>query len=255
MGITPYPNGNDDYENPSLLASNDGITWEVPSGITNPLAPKPSHHNSDCCLVWDASISTLYLYYVEMLNDITHTIYRFAITESPLTVSSKVKCMQSSSYLLSPAVVKNGDNDWVMWVFDNTTSNQLHRYTSTDGITWSGDTIVGIYNSSGQHIESSLIPWHLSATKWGDRYLFLFCAFPYGGNSAGTDLYWGIADRMDGHIFFDTSALLTEFTGWGNRQVYLSSLIPIEGGSYRLYISAATTAAVWRTGYADISLW
>lgn len=253
MGITPYPGGNDDYENPSILASNDGVTWAVPDGITNPLAPKPSHHNSDCCLVWDASISTLYLYYVEMLTDITHTIYRFAITEDPLTVSTKVQCLQSSSYLFAPAVVKNGTNDWVMWVFDG--ANKLHRYISADGVSWSSDTIVGIYNqSNGLATSLTLVSWHLSVTKRDDRYLFFICAYPAGGNNAQTDLYWAYADSIDSPIWFDTTAILNEFTGWGNRQVYLSCMTTMENGTNRLYISAATTNPYWRTGYADISL-
>ena len=39
MAITPYPSGNDDFENPCIYASNDGIVWVVPNGLTNPIEP------------------------------------------------------------------------------------------------------------------------------------------------------------------------------------------------------------------------
>ena len=50
LAITPYPKGNDDYENPSIYASNDGISWVVPAGLTNPIEPFPggiNNYNAD----------------------------------------------------------------------------------------------------------------------------------------------------------------------------------------------------------------
>ena len=38
---TPYPSSNSDYENPSVWASNDGNTWVLPDGLTNPIISKP----------------------------------------------------------------------------------------------------------------------------------------------------------------------------------------------------------------------
>ena len=37
MAYTPYPYGNDPAENPCIVASNDLLYWEEPSGITNPI--------------------------------------------------------------------------------------------------------------------------------------------------------------------------------------------------------------------------
>ena len=48
MAMTPYPGGDASYENPSILASDDGETWVVPTGLTNPIEPQPgSGINSD----------------------------------------------------------------------------------------------------------------------------------------------------------------------------------------------------------------
>ncbi|MBO9605718.1 MAG: hypothetical protein J7639_07195, partial [Paenibacillaceae bacterium] len=33
MAFTPYPDGNDQFENPSLVVSGDGVRWFVPPGL------------------------------------------------------------------------------------------------------------------------------------------------------------------------------------------------------------------------------
>lgn len=64
---TPYSGVNATaIENPSIWGSNDRVNWEVPSGLTNPIAPWPGEatlnydwFNSDTELVWDAESSRL----------------------------------------------------------------------------------------------------------------------------------------------------------------------------------------------------
>lgn len=64
MANGPYPGGNSGYENPSLLVSQDGKTWSVPPGVTNPLEPMPAGHNSDPSLFCDVN-GTMYLFWME----------------------------------------------------------------------------------------------------------------------------------------------------------------------------------------------
>lgn len=55
MAMTPYPNGNERHEDPNILASQDGVTWVVPPGLTNPLDDQPGSpgpYNSDTHLAW-----------------------------------------------------------------------------------------------------------------------------------------------------------------------------------------------------------
>ena len=44
--FTPYCNGDDRTENPHILASNDLINWEEPTGYTNPLDPEPEKYKA-----------------------------------------------------------------------------------------------------------------------------------------------------------------------------------------------------------------
>ena len=64
MANTPYPKNACKLENPELFASHDGLFWEVPSGVRNPLVPAPAgdnrHYHSDPCLLHDRHQLLLY---------------------------------------------------------------------------------------------------------------------------------------------------------------------------------------------------
>lgn len=65
LSFNPLTGGSDDVENPSLMISNDnGATWSVPAGLTNPIAGKPTApgaqgHNSDCAIFADPVVNRL----------------------------------------------------------------------------------------------------------------------------------------------------------------------------------------------------
>ncbi len=49
LTLTPLPNDNPRYENPSILASNSGTHWIVPNGLSNPVACTTKNHIKDYC--------------------------------------------------------------------------------------------------------------------------------------------------------------------------------------------------------------
>lgn len=69
LSFNPLTGGSDEVENPSLMISNDnGATWSVPPGLTNPIAPKPTAtgaqgHNADCAIFADPQASRLVMYW------------------------------------------------------------------------------------------------------------------------------------------------------------------------------------------------
>ncbi len=67
MAITPYPDAA--HENPSILVSNDGFSWAVPPGLTNPIdLPYPGAENSDPDIIYNETSNRLEVYYVEDKN-------------------------------------------------------------------------------------------------------------------------------------------------------------------------------------------
>ena len=65
MCFTPYPSADSTYENPSVVASNDFVTWVAPT--TNPLVHKPSGvgYNADNHLFMSPDGLTMYLCFRE----------------------------------------------------------------------------------------------------------------------------------------------------------------------------------------------
>jgi hypothetical protein len=62
-GSVPYPYDNERLENPSILVSHDGRHWNVPSGLTNPIAsPDPGTTLADATVVYDDLANQLWVY-------------------------------------------------------------------------------------------------------------------------------------------------------------------------------------------------
>ena len=64
--FSPYTNGDESKENPSIVGSNDGETWQVPSGVVNPLAlPGPVGYLADASIFYDRNSDQLWVYYLD----------------------------------------------------------------------------------------------------------------------------------------------------------------------------------------------
>lgn len=54
------------YENPSIVASNDGVHWEIPDGLSNPIEPQPAttrDHNCDADMLYNPKMDALMAYW------------------------------------------------------------------------------------------------------------------------------------------------------------------------------------------------
>lgn len=54
------------YENPSIVASNDGVHWDEPAGISNPIEPQPPstrYHNCDADMLYNAEMDAMMAYW------------------------------------------------------------------------------------------------------------------------------------------------------------------------------------------------
>lgn len=54
------------YENPSIVASNDGVHWVEPAGITNPVEPEPPntrYHNCDADMLYNEEYDAMMAYW------------------------------------------------------------------------------------------------------------------------------------------------------------------------------------------------
>ncbi len=243
MALTPYPNGADSRENPSMLVSDDGQTWSPPASLTNPIVPAPPcDHNSDPDLVYNPANDKLYLYYTRQArskrctgqntNDILLLTSADGVRWS---APQPVMHWNLDSYplFLSPAVVLvNGT--FHMWTAAG--SGVLHA-TSKDGITW----------SPVQKVDLAATPWHLDVLYVDKQYVMDYVDSP----NAGSHLM--LATSNDGLQWTTySSPLLSPSSGWDNERIYRSTLLYDAGARlFKLWYSAKSSSGQWHVGYAE----
>ena len=173
MAFTPFPDA--PRENPSILASNDGITWEAPTGLTNPVVTRawaqtelddPGAFNSDTdlhiggnklVLVWRLKGGRWYR--IDSTDGITWTdpvrLQVEGVDFEPATSTSS----------LSPAVTTEADGTYALWAVDYST-NQIIRHTSTDGLDWSARQNCTLTPNPSSK-------WHVDVVRDGDTHHML----------------------------------------------------------------------------------
>lgn len=239
MAFTPYPNGDDQYENPSIVASNDGKNWEVPLGLTNPITPTPTDgYNSDTCLLLDHDSNQLVCYYRPVING-QSTVVRKTSSDG-VTWSAEVQCVNTDN-VLSPQVVMKDLNDYLMVGQRN---GDFVSLGSSDGINFT-------------EIEQSRLSipdllWHIGMCKTPSGYLFTLCTFNSLESNENTDLFFGSSrNGLNPTYITDTPIIYPkdEF----DLQVYQSVLTESENGM-RLYMSGQASDGSWNMAYADVIL-
>ena len=126
MTMSPYPQSNDDYENPSIVASNDGINWVVPAGMVNPIQVHPNvaggDHFNDPHLVFVAGI-------LECWWGGTTGAFR-SWSSDGVTWSTPVLMANGSQY--SQAVMYNGKGEYeLFYIYGETYATEIYRKYGT----------------------------------------------------------------------------------------------------------------------------
>lgn len=141
MAHTPYPGGDEAHEDPNIVVSDDGENWQVPEGLTNPIADapgKPGPHNSDTQLVMgpDGAMWMTYRMVDRPNGDLTR-IFEVRSTNGvdwsdPVEIWT-AKPGTSEAGFLSQALVWTGTT-WRLYGIRNAVSgkNRLAYYETTD---------------------------------------------------------------------------------------------------------------------------
>ena len=267
MALTPFPNFNNAFENPSFLVSKDGLNWNNPPGITNPLALKPigslrGNYNSDPELVFDPDQNTLILYWREYSQNAFEKIWAKKFS-SNFMQSDKILCFEKTwdykktGLVLSPTVWRKSAKEWYMWTTDGNFT--MHLYTSTNGTTW----------SSGQPCSApwatwngGYIPWHIVAkpNHLEQRIDFLIAGWSKQGTMKACQLLYATAPMSQPKELSMPlpGSLLGPGAGdqWDNGYIYRSSFVlePGDKPKFRVWYSACSKKKVWHIGYTEGTL-
>lgn len=251
MAVTPYKDSDDQKENPCILRSRDGFTWEVPPGLTNPIDPAPGSPdlNSDTELYWDQPSGRLYCFWRQVTNSLsTETIYRSHSTDGITWAPRQVACtVVNGTALLSPAIRKLGST-FYLW-----TNNRRLSASSIDGTF--GDPVDTAWTGQG----GASIPgtnWHIGVEVVGTEVWALL--------NKHTPYKTFAARSTDGGVTFtvNPTPVIEPLAGrWDSGDfngTYRACFQLHENGTHaRVWYSAMGPAVDWRVGYTQIprTLW
>ena len=252
MAMTPYPNTNSDFENPSIVTSNDGYNWVVPQGLTNPIVLPISGYDSDPNLAFKNG--TLYLYYREVSTP--YDILKMKSSNNGITWSPEQTLLELPNYqLIAPAVVYNSaDGLFYLWYVDTgtqgsqATSTQVILRNSNDGIHWSSPQIVPI------SIPGKII-WHINTQYIPElNEYWMVISAGTGVVTSNNELFFAYSiDKLNWNVL--PGKILGPGKNWDNEEIYQSAINYINN-SVKIWYSAASigTLETWHMGYSETSL-
>ena len=247
MAHTPYPNTNDEYENPSLLGSVNGEDW-VNVG-TNPIdQPTPEEiaegaYMSDPEMIYkDGRLELVYRF-----NHAGKEVLYRKTSTTGTTWTERELIFDKDTFghsVMSPSIIYE-DGKYRMWTV--VPSGTVHYYESITGRlgTWSSPKVVPIQYREGTGTHS---PWHISVFKDSDAmyYLVLNAIIP---NSTFMR-HILIGKSSDGLSFNDTYTLMkpnNDNYAFDNNYLYRAMIVKRKG-QYYLYYSAINGDGRWGIG-------
>lgn len=218
MANTPYPGGNDDYENPCIYGSNDRRTWVVPAGLTNPLDPNPGNpwFHSDTELMWNPDTGKMIVFYRLASSATTPATIYLRAQSSPdgVTWTDHGTLFQfaGDGARLSPAVWRIGSGDWRMWTWGGTVAG--HHWSATDPLgTWTDEGEITLNGGA-------FTGWHGDVIWYGDKWIAAY-------STTSTSGIIKTASSADGIAWTDGGTIMEPSTGTGwDDNIYRPTLLP-----------------------------
>ena len=254
MSDTPYPGGNDRLENPSIVASNDGLHWSVPPGAANPLVPAPPcDHNNDPDMLYNAATDELWMYYLDTRRAArcgahqtqpyyNHNYLKLIKSTDGVHWTAPVVVINWSlatePLYVSPTILKQGST-FYFWAVNSTTKT-VRTAQSTNGLSF----------GSSQAVNLSYQAWHFDVEYLPDRNEYwMFLDFP--ATPGGIIRFARSTDRVN-WTTYPNPALTFSANGW-DQSLYRSSFTfdPVSN-KIRLWYSAHNASNVWRIGHSTV---
>ena len=255
--ITPYPATDSQYENPHIFCSNDGIKWQEPVGIINPIegAPQGVGYNSDVNLLFDDGI--LYCYWRANLSGIRALLV--SSTTDGIHWSEKQKIcdwISNKVDVISPSVLKENGLYYCYGVsnYETTPGNYFNNICIRRMI--SNDPVKGFNPDRENGYEQVKItnrpwgtnqdPWHLEVRKVKNIWIMLVTTTNHFGYGSGGRLFMGYS--TDGMTFVFANKPISTFSGTTYKSSFIVS-IDAKTNSLKIELWRAMMSFGWSVFY------
>jgi hypothetical protein len=272
MAMTPFANSDSTLENPSILCSDDGINWFVPTGVTNPIVPPiraegNNWYNADPNLTYNPFDGYMYLFWNAQGENINpeypgvKTIGKMIKSKNGVTWSEPVDTMFVNSNGVQAPIGFGGsgieclaNGTWIAFINSSFGGNSqtlgegnMRLLMSDNGITWK--EMPSTYdNLAGSH-------WHCSFRRFSDGYHFISSVANNESKSAyNLRLHYGYSPDGQSPLFDGTPLFGIDGENFPTKKWYASCVVPTGQETARVYFSGMSTDDDWRIGYFDIKL-
>ena len=262
MAFTPYPQGQERFENPSIVVSHDGVRWEVPAGLSNPLVGslrKPAY-NSDPDLSYDAAHDRLVLIYREVRAGFNN-VYSISSKDGSTWGERRMVFRRRNHGMISPTIVIPASGQPMVWYVDGGRNRCARRVTrvmrqtatAADALAPRGVDRGWTFPRLAHLEQNGYMIWHLDvvAVPAKGEYWALYPAYTRKG--CGTrDLFF--ARSRDGVTWttYPRPLLRHEDERWTSAMLYrASALYDASRDVVRIFLSAQAPGAEWRLGSVE----
>ena len=254
MAFSPYPNGDASKENPSIVVSDDGKTWQAPPGLANPLAlPGQVGYLADASIFYDCKSDRLWVYYLDTQPATGNLGVKRLISSDGIQWQSQGTLFEIPAYNAESPTVEKAAGGYYMWAVNSGTagcsaaSTVVEYRLSTDGINWSAPQPANLLQS-GYEI------WHLNVSYISSKqeYWALLAAYPAGSDCGHTVLFYSTS--LDGMNWTSNSKIvLAPGMTWDNAEIYRSTLLyDLDSNSLSVWYSASSKLGEWHIGLAEV---
>lgn len=248
MACTPYPFGQDRFENPCLRVSTDGIRWQPLPGAPDPVVPPPA----DPARHWsDTDLS--------LVDGVLHLVFRgcargesaaqLLVTTSGDGITwSEPVVFHEGDRVVSPALVHQG-GQWSMWHVeaDANPGGPHSRLVRSQGPALSalaGATTCAI-DIPGHRL------WHVDVVATDLGWEALCAAYPEHANASRCAVFHAVsADGISFRLSQGRPVLRPRARTWSSRVIYRASMVKSSSG-YKVWYSGGSWAQRWGIGLAE----
>jgi hypothetical protein len=243
----PYPGADATKENPSLLVSNDGQTWQVPAGLTNPVVPKPTGGtNFDVSIFLDKDNKTMYMFWADTVAT-NGNVWSLQSTDGITWTNKTLHFTNLGAATWNTPLISWDGTQYHFFYMDLNGTITLRKCTGPTPLgPWSAPQAT---NVAGAVLNGNLGS-HANIRYFAGKFYALISA---NGNGF---VFW--LSSIDGITWtLPTKPILTASAGTWDNAVYRSAFVFVQAGEgymLQLWYSGFSAGNLWRIGYTTVSL-
>lgn len=256
MAYTPYNGGDPQLENPCIAVSNDGESWSVPAGLTNPIEASPAGagYNADPVLFMTADGRTMCM--VFKVNDATKQLVLRTTTDG-VTWTAKQVILDNTYEDVSPAILWDRGK-YRMWtiVYDDavvgsSTANKMYQRTADDPAgPWSAPTACTETGLPEGALAGGALIWHIDIKRVGQEYHCVMATAPDAGQPTGVAARLWFGKSTDGLAWTYARQSVINTGGFTQQGYYKAAILPKvtpQGIAYDMWYSGTGDYKMYKT--------